>query len=235
MSVHKIKDYCPNGLQVEGKPHISSIALAVTASQNAIDAAAAWGADALLVHHGLFWKNDNPSLVGPMRQRVSSLLANNINLLAYHLPLDIDPIWGNNAALGAQLTFKGAKPVSTDGLIWMARLRQPITTTVLASLVQERLQRVPLVVGNHDKLIQSVAWCSGGAQSYFADALALGADAYLSGEISEQTTHLARETGSVYVAAGHHATERYGVQALGAHLAKQYQVKVQFFDDDNPV
>jgi dinuclear metal center YbgI/SA1388 family protein len=235
MNVTKIKDYCPNGLQVEGKSPISSIALAVTASQNAIDQAAAWGADALLVHHGLFWKNDNPSVVGPMRRRIGALLANEINLLAYHLPLDIHPQWGNNKALGAILGFAEGQPMSADGLIWLVKLKRSVSVAQLTQRVASRLGREPLVVGNRQLAVKSIAWCTGGAQGYFAEALALGADAYISGEISEQTTHLARETGSVYLAAGHHATERFGVQSLGAHLAKQFGIRVQFFDDPNPV
>ncbi len=235
LNAHKIKDYCPNGLQVEGKLPISRIALAVTASQNAIDQAVAWQADALLVHHGLFWKNDNPSLVGPLRSRVTALLKAEINLLAYHLPLDIHPLWGNNKALGQVLGFAQGKPVSQDGLIWCATLKRSLSPNQLSQLVHSKLGRQPLVVGNLQKSIKTVAWCTGGAQGYFADALALGADAYLSGEISEQTTHLARETGTVFVAAGHHATELYGVQSLGGHLAQHFGVQVQFFDDANPV
>jgi dinuclear metal center YbgI/SA1388 family protein len=235
MNVLKIKDYCPNGLQVEGKNQISSIALAVTASQNAIDRAAQWGADALLVHHGLFWKNDNPSLIGPLRARAAALIRHDMNLLAYHLPLDIHPTWGNNSLLGEVLGFAGAQAASPDGLIWRANLKKPVTVKQLTDLVATKLKRQPLVVGAPTRAIKTVAWCTGGAQGYFADALALGADAYISGEISEKTTHLARETGSLYVAAGHHATERFGVQALGAHLQEKYQVQVAFFDDDNPV
>jgi dinuclear metal center YbgI/SA1388 family protein len=235
LNVNKIKDYCPNGLQVEGKCPISRIALAVTASQNAIDQAIAWQADVLLVHHGLFWKNDNPSLVGPLRARVGALLKADVNLLAYHLPLDIHTAWGNNKALGLVLGFSQGKPVSQDGLIWRATLKRALLPGQLSQLVQTKLGRQPLLVGDLQKSIKTVAWCTGGAQGYFAEALALGADAYLTGEISEQTTHLARETRSVFVAAGHHATERYGVQALGKHLAQQFGVLVQFFDDDNPV
>ncbi len=234
MNVASIKDYCPNGLQVEGKQQISRLAIAVTASLKAIEAACAWQADALLVHHGLFWKSDSQALVGPLGRRVRKLMFHDLNLLAYHLPLDVHGKWGNNWSLGKQLGFAKAYPLGKDGLIWACDAQPALTAEGLQQRIEGALNRKAVVVGDLQRSIKKIAWCTGGAQGYLADAIALGADAFISGEISEQTTHLAREAGVVFIAAGHHATERYGVQALGAHLKKRYQLTVQFFDDDNP-
>ena len=234
MAVASFKDYCPNGLQVEGKPRVQKLAVAVTASKNAIDMAAQWGADALLVHHGLFWRGDDGCIVGVQKRRIQTLFAADMNLLAYHLPLDTHKQWGNNAALGNQLQFKKSYAISSDGLIWAAQLATPLSAKTLAIRLQKRLGREPLLVGNLDRPIKMIAWCTGGAQGYLDQAIALGADAYISGEISEQTTHLARESGVIFAAAGHHATERYGVQALAEHLAHQFKLDCRFFDDDNP-
>lgn len=234
MAVASFKDYCPNGLQVEGRPQVRKLAFAVTASKNAIDMAAQWGADALLVHHGLFWRGDDGCIVGVQKRRIQALFNADMNLLAYHLPLDTHKHWGNNAALGNQLQFKKSRAISADGLIWAARLAVPLTAKTLALRLQKHLSREPLIVGNLDRPIRMIAWCTGGAQGYLDQAIALGADAYISGEISEQTTHLARESGVIFAAAGHHATERYGVQALAKHLAAQFNLDCRFFDDDNP-
>ena len=234
MDTARFKDYCPNGLQIEGKPRIQKLAFAVTASQNAIAMAATWGADAMLVHHGLFWRGDDARIVGIQKRRIQALFDSDINLLAYHLPLDAHKEWGNNAALGDQLQFKKSQAISADGLIWASTLTAPLSAKTLASRLQKHLGRTPLLVGNLDRTIKTVAWCTGGAQGYLDQAIALGADAYISGEISEQTTHLARESGVIFAAAGHHATERYGVQALAKHLAGQFELDCRFFDDDNP-
>lgn len=234
MAVAGFKDYCPNGLQIEGKAQIQKLAFAVTASQNAIDMAVSWGANALLVHHGLFWRGDDACIVGIQKRRIQTLLNADMNLLAYHLPLDVHKGWGNNAALGKQLLFKKAGAVSVNGLIWAATLTSPLNAKSLAILLSKQLGREPLLVGNLDRSIRTVAWCTGGAQGYLDQAIALGADAYISGEISEQTTHLARESGVIFAAAGHHATERYGVQALAEHLAGRFKLECRFFDDDNP-
>jgi dinuclear metal center YbgI/SA1388 family protein len=234
MNVPSFKDYCPNGLQVEGVSQISRVALAVTASQNAIDAAVEWGAQALLVHHGLFWKSDSAVLVGPMRKRVGSLVKANMNLFAYHLPLDCHPDWGNNKALGNTLGWSSCKPLSVNQLIWGIKLKRAITSLELSKKVSSLLERTPTLVGQLDRPIRTIAWCTGGAQGYLKDAIDLGADAFISGEISEQTTHLARESGVLFVSAGHHATERYGVQSLGAHLASKFGLEVRFFEDTNP-
>jgi dinuclear metal center YbgI/SA1388 family protein len=234
LKTNHFKDYCPNGLQVEGNKAITRLAVAVTASYAAIEQAAKWGADALLVHHGIFWKNDDPSLVGPLKRRVQALLGADMSLLAYHLPLDAHPQHGNNASLGMHLGLKAIEPWSDDHMIWGAVLPKSITAVQLKLLLGAKLNREPLMVGALDKSIKRIAWCTGGAQGYLDRAIALGADAYISGEISEQTTHLAREQNVVFAAAGHHATESYGVQALGRHLGAKFKISVQFFDDPNP-
>ncbi len=234
MNVASFKDYCPNGLQIEGKSQISRLAIAVTASLKAIEAARAWQADALLVHHGLFWKSDSPALVGPLAKRVWAMMEGQMNLLAYHLPLDIHSEWGNNRALGDHLGLPKPKALSKDGLIWVSEQKRALTTNSLLETLHSKLYRNSLAVGNLERPLKTIAWCTGGAQGYLAEAIELGADAFISGEISEQTTHLAREAGVVFIAAGHHATERYGVQALGRHLQQRHNLTVQFFDDDNP-
>jgi dinuclear metal center YbgI/SA1388 family protein len=234
MNVASFKDYCPNGLQIEGKSQISRLAIAVTASLKAIEAARAWQADALLVHHGLFWKSDSPVLVGPLAKRVWAVMEGQMNLLAYHLPLDVHSEWGNNRALGDHIALPKPKSWSKDGLIWVSEQKRALTTNTLVETLRSRLGRDCLAVGNFDRPLKTIAWCTGGAQGYLAEAIELGADAFISGEISEQTTHLAREAGVVFIAAGHHATERYGVQALGRHVQQRYALTVQFFDDDNP-
>ena len=217
-----IKDYSPNGLQVEGKALVSRIICAVTATQNVIDAAVAEGADALLVHHGYFWKGEDPRVIGIRRRRLASLLRADINLLAYHLPLDVHPVYGHNVQLGELFGWPvqgwGGEVVGSQGIVGWHDLAEEsaLDAVAVAERLTERLHREPLLVGDLSRPIRRIAWCSGGAQDFLQDAIDLGADCYISGEISERTTHLAREAGVVYAAAGHHATERCGVQALGA-------------------
>ncbi len=228
-------DYCPNGLQVEGKADVRLLVSGVTASQRFIEEAIALGADALLVHHGYFWKGESPVLTGMLRQRAGLLLQHNISLLAYHLPLDAHPVLGNNAMLGKQLGFEAAAPASDGGLVWTGCLPQPASANELAAHLERILGRVPLHFGEGAASIHRVAWCTGAAQGYLKQAAGLGVDAYITGEASEQTVHEARELGIHCFAAGHHATERYGVQALGAELAQRLGVQHQFLDCDNPV
>ncbi|MPN20747.1 GTP cyclohydrolase 1 type 2 [bioreactor metagenome] len=192
-------------------------------------------ADAILVHHGYFWKGEDGRVTGIRRKRLSSLLANDINLLAYHLPLDAHPELGNNAQLAQRLGWVEEGRFGEQDIAWLGSLVGPGTLAELAADVARVLGRAPLVIGEGSKLIRRIAWCSGGAQSYFEQAIALGVDAYLSGEISEQTVHLARESGVAYLAAGHHATERFGVQALAEHVAQQFGIACEFVDLDNPV
>lgn len=231
-------DYAPNGLQIEGTPIVQKICTAVTASQAVIAQAASNQADVLLVHHGYFWRGENPSITGMKFQRISNMMAHNMNLLAYHLPLDCHPSIGNNACLGQLLEFEMMRrhPVSgVPNLLWTGACKKPMTAQSFSHHIAKKLDRTPLHVSGTNKPIQRVAWCSGAAQDYIEDAALLGVDAYLSGEISERTYYQAQELGIHYFACGHHATERYGVQALGLHLSERYGLSHQFIDSDNPV
>jgi dinuclear metal center YbgI/SA1388 family protein len=238
----RFRDYCPNGLQVEGKASIGHIIAGVTASEALLRAAIASGADAVLVHHGWFWKNEDPRVRGTRRTRLALTLAHDLNLFAYHLPLDAHPRLGNNAqlarVLGLQADADAAgvpRTCGPDGLVWLGTAPGIETFGQLAARVQERLHHAPQAIGDSDRPIRRIAWCTGGAQGMLADAVDAGADAYITGEISEPTVHLARETGVGFLAAGHHATERYGAQALGAAIAAQFDIRVDFVDIDNPV
>ncbi len=229
------KDYCPNGLQVEGKAQVHRIATAVTASQQVVDAALDWGADALLVHHGYFWRNEDATITGVKKRRIAQLLRGDVSLLAYHLPLDAHAELGNNAQLGKRLGFVESGRFGDQDIACVGALQQALELNQLGSHIGNSLQRVPQIVGGGNRPIAKVAWCSGGAQGYFEAAIARGVDAYITGEISEQSFHLANETGVAFIAAGHHATERYGVQALGEHLAARFGLEHRFFDQENPV
>lgn len=231
----KFKDYCPNGLQVEGRGDVQRIVTGVTASQALLNAAVARNADAILVHHGYFWKGDDGRITGIRRQRLGVLISHDINLLAYHLPLDAHPEFGNNAQLACRFGWVPEGRFGDQDIAWLGRLAEPTDLAALAGKVTCELDREPLVIGDASRPVRRIAWCSGGAQSYFEQAIALGVDAYISGEISEQTVHMARESGVAYLAAGHHATERGGVQALAAHLAEKFGLDCEFVDVDNPV
>ena len=233
----RFKDYGPNGLQVEGAENIRHIVSGVTASRALIEAAIDAKADAIFVHHGLFWRGQDGTVTGWMKQRLQLLLAHNINLLAYHLPLDAHPELGNNAQLGKRLGLQvqGAFGEQELGL-WGARADGQAFADVhaLAATVSTALQREPVVVQTPTREIRKVAWCTGGAQSYFEAAIAAGVDAFITGEISEPQAHLARETGVAFLACGHHATERYGAPAAAAHIAAQLGITHQFIEVDNP-
>jgi len=231
----KFRDYCPNGLQVEGRGEVQRIVAGVTACQALLDAAVERQADAILVHHGYFWKGDDGRITGLRRQRLGTLINHDINLLAYHLPLDAHPEFGNNAQLALRLGWLSEGRFGEQDIAWLGRLAEPCELDALAGKVAQVLGREPLVIGQGGRPIRRIAWCSGGAQGYFEQAIALGVDAYVSGEISEQTVHLARESGVAYLAAGHHATERYGVQAVATHLAKRFGLDCTFVDIANPV
>lgn len=234
LEVAKFHDYCPNGLQVAGKTDVQRIASAVTASLDTIEAAIAADADVLLVHHGYFWKGENPCLTGIKRQRLARLLAADIHLVAYHLPLDAHPELGNNARLGALLGIEAEGCLASEALVWQGRLPEPISGAELALRIGATLKREPLHIAACPRPIRRVAWCTGGAQGYVEAAALAGVDAYISGEISEQTPHLAREYGIDYIAAGHYATERYGALALGEHLAEHFGLQHQFIEIHNP-
>lgn len=234
---HRFRDYCPNGLQVEARACIRRIVSGVTACQALLDAAVAADADAVVVHHGYFWKGEDARVTGLRKQRLQTLLAHDINLFAWHLPLDAHAELGNNARLGEVLGLQASGPMGRgeDALGLVGKLPTALPAAAFAALVGERLERMPMHIGQPDDMIHSIAWCTGAAQGFIDQAHASGVDAYLSGEISEQTVHFARETGIHYFAAGHHATERYGVQALGEWLAAEFGLDHQFIDIDNPV
>jgi dinuclear metal center YbgI/SA1388 family protein len=234
LEADRFRDYGPNGLQVEGRPEIHKLVSGVTASLALIEAAAQAGADAILVHHGLFWRGQDGRVTGWMKRRLQLLLAHEINLYAYHLPLDAHPEWGNNAQLGLKLKLSADGRFGDQDLGFLGTPAQPLTVAALTALLQYRLGRAPVVVEGYGRPIRRVAWCTGGAQGYFEAAIAAGADAFLTGEISEPQAHYARETGVAYFACGHHATERFGASALGAALAERFGLDHQFIDIDNP-
>lgn len=235
LQVARFRDYCPNGLQVEGRADVRRLVTGVTASSALIDAAVDRGADALLVHHGYFWRGEDPRVVGVKRGRLERLLRNGINLFAFHLPLDAHPELGNNARLAACLGLATTGRFGDQELGSLGTLPEPSTLAAFAGRVEERLGREPLVVGDPVRTVQRVAWCTGAAQDLLLEAARLGADVYLTGEVSERTVLEARESGIAFVAAGHHATERFGVQALGEHLAARFGLEHAFIDVPNPV
>lgn len=236
----RFKDYCPNGLQVEGRGEVRSLVSGVTASLALIHAAIDQGADTILVHHGLFWRGQDGTLTGWMRERVAKLIEHNINLLAYHLPLDAHEKYGNNAQLALQLRLQtvstfGDQNLGHLGVNLDASSADNFTTKDLALRVSKALGKEPVVINpNPTRVLRRVAWCTGGAQSWFEDAIKAGADAFMTGEISEPQAHLAKESGVAFLACGHHATERYGARALGTALAQEFQIEHQFIDIDNP-
>ena len=229
----KFKDYGPNGLQVEGKPTIELLVSGVTASRALIDAAIQAGADAIFVHHGLFWRGQDGRVTGWMKQRLQRLLAHDINLFAYHLPLDAHPQLGNNARLGAALGWVADAHFGEQDLGCLASV-QYASAAELCGHVAQVLGREPVVVPGHEGPVTRVGWCTGGAQGYFESAAAAGAQVYLTGEISEPQAHLAREMSVGFVAAGHHATERYGAPAVAAQVAQQLGLAHRFIEIDNP-
>lgn len=228
-------DYCPNGLQVEGKTVISNIIAGVTASQALIEVAVQRQASALLVHHGWFWKGEDPRVLGTRKRRLAALLAHDLNLLAFHLPLDAHPVLGNNAQLARVLGLVAEPAKDSNGLLWFGSMPGASTLAELASQVHQRLKRAPLVIGSDELAVQRIAWCTGAAQNMLGQAIDAGAQVFITGEVSEPTVHLAREAGVGFISAGHHATERYGVQALGQAIEKEFGIKVDFVDIDNPV
>ncbi|MGL1956764.1 MAG: Nif3-like dinuclear metal center hexameric protein [Colwellia sp.] len=235
----KIKDYTPNGLQIQGCEQINKIVTGVSATQALIDRAIAEKADTLLVHHGYFWKNETGVIRGMKYKRIKTLLAHDINLFAYHLPLDIHPLLGNNAQLAHLFNIDVIGPLEFGNPVSVAMqgvFRQNITGDALATLISNKLSRECLhIAPPSNKVIKTVAWCSGGGQSFIELAAEQGIDAFISGEVSEQTTHIAKEMDIHFFGAGHHATERYGVKALGEHIAKEQGIEVLFIDINNPV
>lgn len=234
----QFQDYCPNGLQVEGRARVARLATGVTASQRLLDQAISWGADAILVHHGYFWQGEAQEIVGIKRRRIAALLHNEVSLLAYHLPLDAHPELGNNARFGQLMGITVQEPLQPGraGAVGnIGSLPAAMPAGELVDLLRQITGRAPLHIGAAEDPVRRIAWCTGAAQSYIAAAVAAGADLFVTGEVSEQTVHIAREEGIHFVAAGHHATERCGVQALGEHLAQALSLEHHFIDVDNPV
>ena len=244
-----ITDYCPNGLQVQGRQNVQKVITGVTASLGLIEQAIAHNADTIIVHHGYFWKGENQTICHMKQQRIKALLAHDINLYAYHLPLDVHPTLGNNAQLAARLGIINVCSLDTkpEGVLMRGEFPQGISATELVARVEQALNRKPIVLGSgftaplvaqevtEGRLIKHVAWCTGGGQGYLETAAQAGVDAFITGEASEQTTHIAHEYDVTFIGAGHHATERYGVKALGEHLAEKFDLDVEFIDIHNPV
>lgn len=233
LEVGQYQDYAPNGLQVEGGQEIKRIVFGVTASEQLIDEAIKRQADTIIVHHGYFWKNEALTITGMKYRRIKALIENNINLIGYHLPLDGHPELGNNAQLGKLWQIEDITP--SPGLVRLGRLAQPQSIEHFIETVAQSLQRQPLHLPGGPQNVQTIAWCSGGAQGYIGQAVEWGADVYISGEVSEQTTHIAQECGVHYLAAGHHATETWGVKALAEHLSQAFDLPCEFVDCPNPV
>jgi dinuclear metal center YbgI/SA1388 family protein len=235
---HRFKDYGPNGLQVEGRPRIHRLVSGVTASRALIERAIEAQADAVVVHHGLFWRGQSGCVTGWMKQRLALLLAHDINLLAYHLPLDAHPRWGNNAQLGLRLGFQpleeGAWGRFGEQSLGFVGLSDWAGPAALAAHVQATLGRAVTWVGEPARPIRRIGWCSGGAQGYFEAAIEAGVDAFLTGEISEPQAHYARECGVAFLACGHHATERYGAPAVAAQVAEALGLSHTYIEVDNP-
>ncbi|MGP1716357.1 MAG: Nif3-like dinuclear metal center hexameric protein [Methylophilus sp.] len=235
LQVVRFQDYCPNGLQVEGRPEVRRIVTGVTASQALIDAAIEANADAIMVHHGYFWRGEPAEVTGMKRKRLKQLLTHDISLLAYHLPLDAHPEVGNNVQLGKVLGWPLVRYLDEKNMLPMASLPQAVSLKQLGEHISGELGRQVQLLGDPGQQVRTVAWCTGAAQSYIQQAVTAGVDVFISGEVSEQTWHTVQETGTAYIAAGHHATERYGVQALGQWLANNYGIEHIYIEVENPI
>lgn len=232
---YSIKDYVPNGLQIEGKSEVKKILTGVTASLELIDVAIEQGVDAILVHHGYFWKSETPVIKGMKYERIKRLIENGINLYAYHLPLDLHPELGNNAQLAKMWNIRNIAPISEyQPLVLTGDLPKGMDIVTFAKMIEQTLNRQPFVEATGPKVIKRIAWCSG-PQDYLEEAANAGFDAFITGEVSERTIYIARELGIHFIAAGHHATERDGVKALGKWLAEEYSLDVSFIDINNPI
>ena len=234
LDVGRFRDYGPNGLQVEGRATIGRLISGVTASRALIEAAIARDADAILVHHGLFWRGQDGRVTGWLKQRLHLLLRHDISLFAYHLPLDAHAEWGNNAQFGARLDLKADARFGEQDLGFIASLAVAEPLDALGLRLTAQMGRSPTIVSGDGRAVRRVAWCTGGAQGFFEAAIAAGADAFITGEISEPQAHYARESGVAFLACGHHASERFGAPALGAHLAQIFALQHSFIDIDNP-
>jgi dinuclear metal center YbgI/SA1388 family protein len=235
LQIERFNDYCPNGLQVEGKSEVRKIVTGVTASFALLERAVAENADAILVHHGYFWRGESQTITGIKKRRLRLLLEQDINLFAYHLPLDAHAEIGNNVMLGKVLGLEIAGWLDEKNMIAWSMINEPQSLQMVVDNISTKLHRPVQVIGDVARSIRTIAWCTGAAQNYIEQAIDHNIDVFISGEISEQTVHQARESETVYIAAGHHATERYGIQALGAHLAEKFNLQHEFIDVDNPI
>jgi dinuclear metal center YbgI/SA1388 family protein len=235
LQVSKFQDYCPNGLQVEGRPEVRRIVTGVTASQALIEAAIEADADAIMVHHGYFWKGEAAEVTGIKQRRLKRLLTHDISLLAYHLPLDAHPEVGNNVQLGKVLDWPIVRYLDDKNMLPMAVLPEELSLQQLNAHVSKKLNRQAQLLGEPGRKVRTVAWCTGAAQSYIQQAVAANIDVFISGEVSEPTWHTVQETGTAYIAAGHHATERYGIQALGQWLAGNFEIEHVYIEVENPI
>ncbi|QUX96075.1 Nif3-like dinuclear metal center hexameric protein [Marinomonas sp. CT5] len=239
LSPSRFKDYAPNGLQVEGKKEINRVVTGVTASQALIDAAVDYNADAVFVHHGYFWKNEDPRIVGMKYRRIAALIKNDINLYGYHLPLDAHPTLGNNAGLADALGLmnrvglQAGVPIE-EAIGVVGELAEPVTSEQFKKMVESAVGREVLFECVNEQKIQRVALCTGGAQGYIEQAAMMGADVFITGEVSEQTIHIAREMEIHFIAAGHHATERFGARSMADYLANEFGLDAVFIDVDSP-
>ena len=237
LRANEISDYCPNGLQVEGTKEIRKLVTGVTASKALIDEAIKRNADGILVHHGYFWKGESQTITGMKKQRIKALIESDINLYAYHLPLDVHPEFGNNRQLADLLGIKNIAAVTSvkpTGVLMQGEFDTVFSAGELRNSLTSILGRSILLEGSEAKSVKTLAWCTGGGQGFIEQAVELGVDAFLTGEVSEQTIHTAREMDIAFFAAGHHATERYGAKALGEHIASHFDISVEFVDIDNP-
>jgi len=234
LAPERFKDYGPNGLQVEGRAEVTRLVSGVTASLALIDAAIEWQADAILVHHGLFWRGQDGRLTGWLAERIKRLMAHGINLFAYHLPLDAHPELGNNAQLGLRLGLVADARFGEQDLGFAGPAQGETSVDALAARVARELGRVPLLLPGDGRALARIGWCTGGAQGYFEAAIAAGVDAFITGEVSEPQAHLARETGVAFLACGHHATECFGAPAVAAHVAERFGLGHRFIEIANP-
>ncbi|WMY97637.1 MAG: Nif3-like dinuclear metal center hexameric protein [Arsenophonus sp.] len=233
LGIDKYHDSVPNGLQVEGCEEIKKIVTGVTASQSLLNTAVCLKAHAIIVHHGYFWKNESNLIKNIKRKRLKTLLSNNINLYAYHIPLDAHPVIGNNVQLGNIIGVNIDDYITP--LLPVGRFSIPISSSELMTRLKNRLDRQPLYYGDFiSKKISTVAWCSGKGQKFIETVAKLGIDAFITGEVSEETFHISKEMKIHFYSAGHHATERYGIKALGEWIKKNYNLDVTFIDIPNP-
>ncbi len=234
LQVDQYKDYAPNGLQIQGKDNIKKVIFGVTASLELVEKAIALHADAIVVHHGYFWKGEKPNITGMKQRRIKALLAHDINLFGYHLPLDGHETLGNNAQLGKLWQVKNSAAIAPFDLLWTGEVAN-LSAQAMGAVIEKTLNRAPMIIEGGNHKIKRLAWCSGSAQGYLEQAAGLGVDAFISGEVSEKTYHEAREYGIHYFAAGHHATERGGIAALCDYLGKHTDLHCTFIDCHNPV